>query len=258
MKVISWNVNGLRSVVRKGFLDFIRKESPDILCLQEIKIRESEIPFDLKLLDSYQSYFSSAYKRGYAGVGVYSKKKALNVKDSLGMEQFDKEGRFLELEFPKFNLINVYIPHGVRDKSKLPYKTEVYRHLREYLRGEKEGGKEMILAGDFNIAHTELDLARPRENRENIMFSSVERIQLDELIKLGFIDTFRRFHQEAGNYSWWGYYKDVRERNIGWRIDYIFVSDNLKPKLKDAFILSNITGSDHAPIGVEFINGFSF
>lgn len=253
MRIISWNVNGLRSAVRKGFVDWVKRESPDILCLQEVKIQESEVPFDLVYLNNYHTFFNTAQKKGYSGVMVYSKMKPLKVRKKLGLNAFDREGRLLELKFKDFTLINLYIPHGARDKSKMPYKLDVYGKLMEKLGNDLTGAaeKKIVLTGDFNIAHTDLDLARPKENITNTMFTFPERIQLDKIEKLGFVDSFRTLHEEGSNYSWWPYYPDARERNIGWRIDYVFVSSNLRSNIKTAFIMKNTQGSDHCPIGVE-------
>ena len=250
MKIISWNVNGLRSVVRKGFMEWVKKESPDILCLQEIKIEESEIPFDLIYLNSYSSFFNSSRKKGHSGVAIYSKDKPLRINKTLGLERFDEEGRMLELIYQDITLINVYIPHGGRDKHDYGYKLEVYRKLIDKMKDLKT--KNVILVGDFNVAHEEIDLARPKENKDNIMYTPAERFQIDRLMHLEFVDSFRVFNKDAGNYSWLTYYKDAREKGLGWRLDYAFVSEDLAPKLKDAFILKEITlGSDHCPIGVE-------
>jgi exodeoxyribonuclease-3 len=222
----------------------------DIICLQEIKVQESGIPFDLVYLDSYNSYFNSSHKKGHGGVAVYSKKKPTSTNRTLGFERFDKEGRFLELKFPDYTLINVYLPHGGRDKHDLDYKLVVYHQLLLYLK-EKENDN-VILVGDFNIAHEDVDLARPEENRDNIMFSPAERFQIDRLIHLGYIDSFRQLNKKPGYYSWWSYMRNARERNLGWRIDYVFISKDLTPKLKDAFILKDVSlGSDHSPTGID-------
>ncbi len=249
MKIISWNVNGLRSVVKKGFLDWVNKEALDIICLQEIMLHEADLPWDLRTISSYQSVFNGANKKGYAGVVVYSNKAPLKIDKLLGNNRFDQEGRMLELEFPGFTLINLYLPHGGRDKSKLEYKLEVYQKLLDYLKTKKN--QPIVLVGDFNIAHEEIDLARPKDNQNNIMFTSEERSQITQLLALGFIDTFRQFEREGGHYTWWPYYRQARERNLGWRLDYCFVSKILIPKLKTAFILPRVFGSDHCPIGVE-------
>ena len=240
--------------MRKGFLDWVKQESPDILCLQEIKIQESEIPFDLIYLDNYHAYFNTSSKKGYAGVVIYTKEEPIKVRKKLGYSIFDREGRFLELKYKDFNLINIYIPHGMRDKSKIPYKLEVFKKLTERLEGSssKELNEEKkILVGDFNVAHTELDLARPKDNITNTMFTFPERIQIDKILKIGYVDSFREFHKEGSNYSWWPYYKNARERNIGWRIDYVFISDDIRLDLKEAFIMNNVIGSDHCPVGIE-------
>ena len=246
MKIISWNVNGLRSVVRKGFLEWINTEKPDIVCLQETKAQETDLGWDLKQVGNYNSHFNSAEKKGYSGVAVYTLEKPISVKHKLGHKRFDKEGRILKLEFPKFILVNVYIPHGGRGKENLEYKLEVYTRLTKYL--EKLKAKKLIIAGDFNIAHSEIDLARPKNNKNNIMFTPEERSRIDSFLKLGFSDTFRGFNKKRGNYTWWPYFANARERNLGWRIDYIFTSEGIKPK--NAFILDKVYGSDHCPIGI--------
>lgn len=249
MKVISWNINGLRTAYKKGFLDWLDKTQADIVCLQETKAQPSQLPFYLIKPGNYFSYFHSALKRGYNGVAVYTKKKPSSVRRKLRMRRFDQEGRMLQLRYPHFTLINLYLPHGGREKENLDYKLEVYAKLFGYL--EKLKNQKILLIGDFNIAHKEIDLARPEQNRNNIMFTSKERKQIDKLIKLGFIDTFRKFHKKGGNYTWWVYHANARQRNLGWRIDYAFTSKMLTPELKNAFILPEVKGSDHCPIGVE-------
>ena len=186
-------------------------------------------------------------------MAVYTKEKPLAIVDKLGFKRFDDEGRILKLEYPKFFLINLYIPHGGRQKENLAYKLKVYKHLFEFIGKIKK--KPIILIGDFNIAHKGIDLTRPKDNKNNIMFTKKERMQIDELIKLGFIDTFRKFHKKAGNYTWWAYIANARARNIGWRLDYAFVSKKLTPKLKKAFILNKIKGSDHCPVGIDIEAG---
>ena len=249
MTVISWNVNGIRAIYKKGFLSWLTKTKADIVCLQEIKAQPEQLPADLVRPDNYHLYFNSAIKKGYAGVAIYTKEKPLKIEQEIGMKRFDQEGRMLKLEYPDFILINLYLPHGGRGKENLDYKLAVYHHLLDYL--EKIKNKKLILAGDFNIAHQEIDLARPKQNRNNIMFTLDERKQIDKLIGLGFVDTFRKFHCQGGHYTWWPYFVNARERNLGWRIDYIFVSKLLALKLKRAFILSKVTGSDHCPVGAE-------
>lgn len=245
MKILSWNVNGLRAVVKRGFWRWLRESGADIVCLQEVKVGENELTFDLLYPQGFYAYFNCARKKGYSGVAVYTKIRPLEVKQEIGLKRFDQEGRFLQLEYPRFTLINLYLPHGGRGKENLGYKLEVYQYLLDYLGELKEG----ILLGDFNIAHREVDLARPRENQNNTMFTPPERRQIDHLIRSGFVDSFRFFNQESGHYTWWLY--QLRDQDIGWRIDYVFLSQKLLPKLKDAFIFPQIKGSDHCPVGIE-------
>jgi len=249
MKIISWNINGLRSVFKKNFADFVENGHADIICLQEIKTQKEISQQNLFTPLAYQFYANYALKKGYSGVAAFVKNKPLKIKKNLGLERFDTEGRMLYLEYPDFTLINLYVPHGGRQKENLAYKLEVYKKFLNYLRKVKN--KNVILSGDFNVAHQEIDLARPKQNQNNIMFTPEERKQIDALIKLGFVDTFRKFHPDGGHYTWWPYMANARQRNLGWRIDYIFVSKALAPKLKNAFILKDIVGSDHCPIGIE-------
>lgn len=249
MKIISWNVNGLRAIYKKNFLQWFRNINADIVCLQEIKAQKQQLPVDLVKPEGYHVYFNTASKLGYSGVLVYAKKKPRTIEYKLGIKRFDQEGRILNLQYPGFNLVNLYIPHGGRKKENLIYKLNVYNRLLGYLKKQK--AKNFILVGDFNIAHKEIDLARPKQNQNNIMFTPEERKEIDNIIKLGYIDTFRAFHKKAGNYTWWPYFANARARNLGWRLDYIFTSKNLNPKLKNAFILSKTMGSDHCPIGIE-------
>jgi exodeoxyribonuclease-3 len=249
MKIISWNVNGLRSVYKKGFLDFLKKEKADIICLQEIKIQENQIPSELINPFGYHSFFNSAIKKGYSGVAVFSKIEPQLISKKLGFNRFDKEGRILKVEYSDFILTNVYIPHGGRKKENFDYKLEVYKHLLKHF--EKEKNKKKILIGDFNVAHQEIDLARPKQNRNNTMFTLKERKQIDKIIELGFKDCFRIFNKKGENYTWWPYYRNARQRNLGWRIDYAFVSRRLVKNIKKCFILKEVKGSDHCPIGLE-------
>jgi exodeoxyribonuclease-3 len=249
MKVISWNVNGLRSVERNGFSAWLKKSGADIVCVEEVKAQREQIPEDLLSLKGYYLYINQAEKKGYSGVAVFTKEKSLRENYKLGLKRFDEEGRMIELEYKNFIFIALYLPHGGRFKENLPYKLEVYNHLLGHLRKLKN--KNVILAGDFNIAHEDIDLARPNGNRNNIMFTPEERKQLNNLIASGFTDTFREFHKEGGKYTWWPYFANARERNLGWRIDYVFVSKSLSKKLKDAFILNKVPGSDHCPVGIS-------
>lgn len=248
MNIISWNVNGIRAIYKRDFLNWIKKESPDILCLQEIKANSNQLNPELLNPKGYFSYLNSAEKKGYSGVAVFTKKAPIKLISNLGLERFDREGRILELHYPNFILINLYLPHGGRKKENLNYKLRVYSYLLNYL--EKMKDKKVILIGDFNIAHKEIDLARPKQNKNNIMFTKEERTQIDKLIALGFIDTFRKFHEKEIKYTWWPYFANARERNLGWRIDYAFSSKRLTSYIKNPFILSKILGSDHCPIKI--------
>lgn len=247
MKIISWNVNGIRSVCQKGFLEWLEQESPDILCLQEMKAQEDTIPSALGKC-RYHFCANFAGKRGYSGVAVFSKTKPKDVSIKLGVDRFDSEGRYLEIDFGQFILINIYLPHGGRAKENLEYKLEVYGKLISRLSAIK---KKVILAGDFNVAHTEMDLARPKNNQKNIMFTPEERSQIDSIEQLGFVDSFRQFHKGSGHYTWWPWLANCRERNLGWRIDYVFANRSCLPGLKDGFILDKVVGSDHCPIGIS-------
>jgi exodeoxyribonuclease-3 len=249
MKILSWNVNGIRAIHEKGFKKWFLQEEPDILCLQEIKADEEQIPEELKKVFGYLVYFNPAQKKGYSGTAIYTKIKPEKVSTKIGFKQFDEEGRFIRLDFRDFILINFYIPHGGREKENLDYKLKFYNYLLQYLKRVKN--KPIILAGDFNIAHQEVDLTRPKDNKDNIMFTLAEREKINEILSLGFIDTFRYFHKEGGHYTWWAYFNFARQRNIGWRIDYFFVSQSLEKKLKKAFILNKVMGSDHCPVGID-------
>lgn len=249
MKILSWNVNGLRAVYKRNFLQWLENSGADIVCLQETKAQPDQLTPDLINPKGYYSYFNSATRKGYSGVAVYTKEKPRSVENKLGLERFDDEGRVLELEYPEFTLFNFYIPNGGQQKENLDYKLDVYNRLIDYLKTIKD--KNIILIGDFNIAHKEIDLARPEDNQDSIMFTPKERKQIDRLVGLDFTDTFREFHKEGGRYTWWSYMAEARARNLGWRIDYTFTSKTLTPKLKNAFILSEVMGSDHCPVGVE-------
>lgn len=249
MRIISWNVNGLRSVYKKDFLGSLKQINADILCLQEIKIDQSQLVGKLANLQGYNCFYNCAQRKGYSGVAIYSKQPAKVTKVILGIDRFDSEGRILQIEYPQFTLINIYLPHGGREKENLGYKLRCYEVLLKLLKSKK--GKKIVLVGDFNIAYEEIDLARPKQNTQNIMFTPQERVQLDQLIHIGFMDTFREFNKSGGNYSWWPYRFSARVRNLGWRIDYMFVSKALQNELQDAFILSDIVGSDHCPVGID-------
>ncbi len=249
MKIISWNVNGIRSVYKKGFLKFIKKYDPDILCLQEIRAGKEQFPKELINLNNYFFYINSSRKKGRAGVAIYTKEKPIDVDNIFGYKYFDREGRFLRLDFKNFILINLYFPHGGRKKERLNYKLKIYDYFLNF--AKKNKNKKIVLVGDFNIAHKDIDLTRPKQNKNNIMFTKEERKILDRLVSLNFIDSFRKLNPKKIQYTWWPYFANARERNLGWRIDYIFVSGVLFNKVKKSFILNEVIGSDHCPIGIE-------
>ena len=248
MKLVSWNVNGLRSA-ESAVLELVAKEDPDVILLQEIRADPEQLPAGLRSLSDYRSFFSPAQKKGYAGVAVYSKKEPLRVENEIGLSRFDHEGRILKLFFPDFVLMNVYMPHGGRKKENMDYKLMAYAYLVSCVESVNRG--KIILAGDFNVAHKEIDLARPKQNYSNTMFTPEERAKIDELIGVNLEDSFRLFNREPGNYSWFPYSFKAKERNLGWRIDYAFVSKNLTSRVKQSSILKNVAGSDHCPILLE-------
>jgi exodeoxyribonuclease-3 len=249
MKLISWNVNGIRANYKKGFIDFIKKEKPDIFCCQEIKAEVDQFPEEIFNIKGYRFFINPAQRKGYSGTMVMTKKEPILDSFSLGFKKFDQEGRVIRLDFDNFVFMNFYIPQGGRKKENLDYKLESYKKLFSYL--EKIKNKNIILTGDFNIAHKEIDLARPKENKNNIMFTEEERSMLDKLLSLGFVDSFRHFNKNGGNYSWWPYFANARERDLGWRIDYFFTSKNFVKDIKKAYILKKVQGSDHAPVVLE-------
>lgn len=250
MKIISWNVNGIRSIFSKNEFSNVLKQKSDFYCFQELKAQEEDIPQEIFNIKNYQFYSNCGNKKGHSGVGILTNQKPIKIETKIGFKQFDNGGRFLLLEFKKFILINFYVINGGRAKENLDYKLKFYEYLlKKYL--PKLKNKNIILVGDFNIAHQEIDLARPKQNQNSIMFTKEERMQLDNLLKSNFIDSFRYFNKEGNNYSWWPYFADARNRNLGWRIDYCFVSKSLIPKLEKAFILPKQLGSDHCPVGIS-------
>lgn len=251
IRLLSWNVNGIRAIHRKGFLDWLAEDSPDILCLQETKAMKEQLTEELINADGYQSYFTSAEKKGYSGTATYTKIKPVKIENGIGIKKFDSEGRFLVTEFENFILFNVYFPNGKASSERLKYKMDFYSAFLKHLKKLLKQGKKIVVCGDVNTAHRVIDLARAKENQKTSGFLPEERAWIDKLIKAGFIDTFRVFNDEPGNYSWWNMVTRARERNVGWRIDYFFISDNLSSNLKSAFILPGVMGSDHCPVGIE-------
>lgn len=249
LKIISWNVNGLRAAAEKGFSGWLLKEEPDILCLQETKAHPEQLSPELSSPKGYKSFWNNPSRRGYAGVAVLTRREPVSVKDDFSRGGFDTEGRALIADYKDLILINVYFPNGRMSKDRLAYKMEFYKRFLKYVDGLKT--RNIIICGDVNTAHAEIDLARPKENEMFSGFLPEEREWMDELVSHGYVDTFRHFNKEGGHYTYWDYKSAARERNVGWRIDYFFVTDKLLPKVKKAFIMPEVTGSDHCPIGIE-------
>jgi exodeoxyribonuclease-3 len=245
---VSWNVNGVRSILRKGFLDFLAAEQPDILCLQETKAPADA--FEPPLASEYQTFWNVAERKGYSGTAVFTKTKPLSVKLGLGAAQHDQEGRLITVEYENFFVVNVYVPNSKRDLSRLPYRQVWDRDFLKYLR-KLERRKPVVFCGDCNVARTELDLARPKQNVGTHGFTDEERAGFEAFVRAGFQDTFREFEQGPGHYTWWSVMTGARPKNIGWRIDYVMISKALRPMLKSAFIRKEVAGSDHCPVGIE-------
>ncbi len=251
IKILSWNVNGIRAVYKKNFMDWFKTEQPDLLCIQETKAQVEQIPDEIQSADGYQTFASSALRKGYSGVATLSKLNPKSIKNGMGIEKFDSEGRFLELDFGGVVLFNIYFPNGKLNKQRLQYKMDFYDAFLEYAEHLRKSGKSLIMCGDVNTAHKEIDLARPKENERTSGFLPEERAWIDKFIAHGYLDTFRMFVGDGGHYSWWDLRTRARERDIGWRIDYFFVSNDLADQVKSAFILKEVMGSDHCPVGVE-------
>ena len=248
MKLISWNVNGLRACVNKGFLDFFKEIDADIFCIQESKLQEGQITLDL---DGYHQYWNYAEKKGYSGTAVFTREEPISVSYGIGMEEHDREGRVITLEYPEFYLVTVYTPNSQNELARLPYRMQWEEDFLAYLK-KLEENKPVIFCGDLNVAHKEIDLKNPKTNRKNAGFTDEEREKFSQLLDAGFIDTFRYFYPEQeGIYSWWSYRFKAREKNAGWRIDYFCVSECLKEKLLDAKIHTEIMGSDHCPVELD-------
>ena len=250
MNLLSWNVNGIRAAEKKGFLDWMKDASPDILCLQETKAHPDQLSEGLLAPDGYYAFWSSAQRKGYSGVAVYTKARPLAVEEGLGVPEFDAEGRVLICTFSDFVLVNLYVPNGSSGNKRVPFKMAFYDCLLKELEKLRKAGKAVVICGDINTAHAEIDLARPKENEKNTGFLPEERDWITQFLALGYVDTFRHFHAEPGQYSWWDYKTKARERDVGWRIDYFFVTLDLLPRLKDAFIRKDVFGSDHCPVGI--------
>ena len=249
MKIISWNVNGIRAVIKKGFYDFINKEQPDVFCIQETKAQPNQVT--LELPDYPYIYWNSAERKGYSGTLIASKFEPISIENGIGISELDTEGRVITCEYESFFLVTIYVPNAGRDLARLEYRHKQWDpELLKYLKILEEN-KPVIFCGDMNVAHKEIDLANPKTNKNNAGFTPKEREGFDNIVEAGFIDTFREFNQDGGHYTWWSYMGRAREKNIGWRIDYFCISPELKENMNNSYILPDIMGSDHCPIVLD-------
>lgn len=249
MKLISWNVNGIRACINKGFKEFFEQIEADIFCIQETKCQPEQI--DLSF-NGYKSYWNSAEKKGYSGTAIFTKKEPIQISYGIGIEEHDKEGRIITLEFEEFYLVNNYTPNSKRELERLEYRQIWEDEIRNYL-SRLNKKKPVIMCGDLNVAHKEIDLKNPKTNRRNAGFTDEEREKMTQLLEAGFTDTFRYLYPDKENaYSWWSYMGKAREKNVGWRIDYFIISNDIKDKIKEASIYPEIMGSDHCPVGLEW------
>lgn len=251
MKIISWNVNGIRAVSKKGLFFPLFNSMPDIVAVQETKAQDDVFPLDLKNIKGYHFFLSSAEKKGYSGTALWTKTKPLNVIYGFGKREFDSDGRIIIAEYEKFFLYNIYFPNGGRGPEWVRHKLKFYEEFLKHAEKNRKNGKGIIACGDYNTAHKETDLARPKENEGTTGFLPEERAFLDKMVSQGYIDTFREFCEGGGNYTWWDYKTAARERNTGWRIDYFFISRDLRGAVKEALIMKDVLGSDHCPVSLE-------
>jgi len=250
IRILCWNVNGVRAVARKGFLEWLGAESPDILCLQETKAHPEQLETDLAQPNGYHAYWNAPERPGYSGVATFSRETPQSVENGFGVPEFDAEGRVVMARYPEFTLFNVYFPNGKKDAERLKYKMDFYEAFLRFVDGLTARGEKLVICGDFNTAHKEIDLARPKENEKTSGFLPIEREWMDRFVAHGYVDTFRHFSKEPHQYSWWDMKSRARERNVGWRIDYFFVTEDLVESVSSAFILSDVVGSDHCPVGI--------
>lgn len=253
IKLISWNVNGMNAVFKKGFLEAFKALDADIFAVQETKLQEIKLTAAMKDIDGYHSYWSySTVKKGYSGVSTYTRIEPKRVDHRLGIPRYDGEGRLIEMDFGEFIFFNVYFPNGQMNAERLQYKLDFYSDIFAYADRYKKEGRSLVIAGDFNTAHNEIDLKNPKSNEKNSGFLRIERDWLDRIVENGYVDTFRHFHPETVTYSWWSYMRGARDRNVGWRIDYFFVTRDIIDRnwVKEAFIDNTILGSDHCPVGL--------
>ncbi len=251
IEILCWNVNGIRAVERKGFLPWLSQMSPDMLCLQEVKAQADQLPPDIQQPSGYHAYWNFPLRKGYSGVATFSKMEPAVVESGFGIEKFDVEGRVITARYPRFTLLNVYFPNGKASQERLDYKMDFYDAFLDFVELLRAGGQRLIVCGDFNTAHNEIDLARPRENETVSGFLPVEREWMDRFVARGFVDAFRHFNREPHHYTWWSMRTRARERNIGWRLDYFFVTGDLLDSVTEASILPDVMGSDHCPVGLR-------
>ena len=252
IKIISWNVNGIRASIKKGLADYVINEQPDIFCVQETKAEREQVPTDVWPPPGYRDYYHSCSVRGgYSGVATFTKTEPIHVNRNIDIERFDQEGRVMQTDFEHFTLLNVYFPNGGARDERLLYKLDFYDAFFEYCEGLRAQGKKLIICGDYNTAHHPIDLARPNENKKTSGFMDVERVKLDHIQELGYVDTFRLFNQEPEHYTWWDVKTRSRDRNIGWRIDYHWVTQDLVPNVVNAYHQPDQHGSDHCPVVLE-------
>jgi len=251
IEILCWNVNGIRAVERKGFLPWLSRKSPDILCLQEIKAQADQLPPDIHQPSGYHAYWDFPERKGYSGVATFSRVEPAVVENGFGIERFDVEGRVITARYPRFTLLNVYFPNGKMSQERLDYKMDFYDAFLDFVEPLRAGGWGLIVCGDFNTAHNEIDLARPRENEDVSGFLPVEREWMDRFVARGFVDAFRHFNREPHHYTWWSMRTGARARNIGWRLDYFFVTGDLLDSVTEASILPDVMGSDHCPVAIR-------
>lgn len=250
MKLISWNVNGIRACMQKGFEEFFKKINADIFCIQETKCQEGQVDLNF---EGYNSYWNSAEKKGYSGTAIFTKKVPLSVRYGIGKEEHDKEGRVITLEFENYFVVTIYTPNSKRELERLDYRQVWEDEIRKYL-SDLNKEKPVIMCGDLNVAHKEIDLKNPSTNHRNAGFTDEERNKMTELLDAGFVDTFRYLYPDKENiYSWWSYMRKAREKNVGWRIDYFIVSSDIKEKIENAEIYTDVLGSDHCPVGLDIL-----
>jgi len=251
MKVYSWNVNGLRAVAKKSFFDWIAYESPDILFLQETKLQDDTLPDELRNIEGYHSCFSHAEKKGYSGTGVYTKNEPDEVYYGFGKKEFDCEGRIVALKFGDTVMFNIYFPNGQMSEDRLKYKLDFYDAALDHFESLRAKGYNLLISGDYNTAHNEIDLKNAKANENYSGFLRIERDWLDKFVRTGYVDTFRNLYPDKVQYSWWSYRFNARKNNTGWRIDYHFVNKEFLPKVRDSYIMNDVYGSDHCPVVVD-------